>query len=162
MRTILNYQEAVVCRGLSAQVGELTLFYRSFSKQRHTVSLRKLFQQVCGSTMEAGICKPDEIDELVKNGYSVGTEVHYFYQPCVGSDNDAALTVRNCVACYRDYSNRTLSCAQFCDKFESVLPWVYFTVSLVSMICCLGVFVTYCSFPRLRRSGYSSKVFLYR
>ena len=93
--------------------------------------------------------------------YSIGTEVEYFYQPCVFSDEEASDTARSCRHCFTN-SNRTLSCAQFCDKFGTVLPYVYFSVSLLSALCCLGVFVTYFSFPRLRRSGYSSKVFLYR
>lgn len=110
--------------------------------------------------MATGVCSQEDLSNLTT--YSIGTDVRYFYQPCVGSDEEATLTVRNCKDCYGNYSNQSLACFQFCDKFESVLPLVYFSLSLVSAICCLGVFATYFTFPRLRRSGYSSKVFLYR
>lgn len=106
-----------------------------------------------------GVCEPDSIDNLTV--FTIG-KVGYFYQPCVGNDNDAAKNVRNCHNCYLNYSNRTVGCFQFCENFETVLPPIYFSLSCLSALCCLGVFVTYFSLPRLRRSGYSSKVFLYR
>ena len=112
--------------------------------------------------MAVGICRPDTIDNLTNKSFSVGTKVGYFYQPCVGSDDEVAEMVGNCYKCYEKYSNETLSCTQFCDKFPAVLPPIYFGVSFLSAICCLGVVATYFCFPRLRRSGYSSKVFLYR
>ena len=109
--------------------------------------------------MAGGICGLDNMDNLTT--YSIGTEVRYFYQPCVVSDEEVINIARNCRHCFTN-SNKTLSCAQFCDKFEAILPPIYLSVSLLSAICCLGVFVTYFTFPRLQRSGYSSKVFLYR
>ena len=111
--------------------------------------------------MSAGVCAPDNVSDLPVPTYPIG-KTHYFYQPCVGSRDEAAQTVKNCWNCYTNYSNQTLACFQFCDKFEAILPPVYFSLSVISALCCLGVFATYFTFPRLRRSGYSSKVFLYR
>ena len=94
------------------------------------------------------------------NTYVVN-KTHYFYQPCVtliGSSERYNL-VKDCLTCNR---SEALRCSQFCDKFESVLPPIYGSISGLSALCCLGVFLTYFALPRLRRSGYSSKVFLYR
>lgn len=54
------------------------------------------------------------------------------------------------------------SCRQFCRDFKDVLPFTYMSFSFVSALCCLIVFGTYFAMPRLRRTGYSSKVFLNR
>lgn len=53
-------------------------------------------------------------------------------------------------------------CTQFCSTFDAVLPYTYLGVSVVSAICCMLVFLTYLCMPRLRQTGYSSKVFLNR
>lgn len=84
----------------------------------------------------------------------------YIYRSCV-EESDAVELVVECIGRIKN-AQHELQCAQFCDKFPGVLPWVYFGISCLSLLCCLGVFVTYFSFPRLRHSGYSSKVFLYR
>ena len=82
----------------------------------------------------AGICGLDNMDNLTT--YSIGTEVRYFYQPCVFSDKEASDTATNCRLCFTN-SSRTLSCAQFCDKFEVILPYVYFSVSVLSALIVL-------------------------
>ena len=87
--------------------------------------------------------------------------VTYFYQSCMGRDADAVGLVADCIRRIQTPENEP-QCAQFCEDFQRLLPRVYAAISCVSLICCLGVFVTYFSFPRLRQSGYSSKVFLYR
>ena len=53
------------------------------------------------------------------------------------------------------------NCSQFCREF-SALPYIYQGVSVVSAVCCCLVFLTYWCLPRLRQTGYSSKVFLNR
>ena len=85
----------------------------------------------------------------------------YFYQSCV-EERDAIGLVVECIRRIGENAPHEPQCAQFCDDFPRVLPWIYLGISCLSLICCLGVFVTYFSFPRLRQSGYSSKVFLYR
>ena len=51
---------------------------------------------------------------------------------------------------------------QFCTTFGDVLPYTYLGISVVSAVCCLLVFLTYFCMPRLRQTGYSSKIFLNR
>lgn len=88
---------------------------------------------------------------------------HYFYQPCVTDLGERYNHIYECLACNRNGNqSETLRCSQFCDRFESVLPPIYGGISGLSALCCVGVFLTYFGLPRLRRSGYSSKVFLYR
>ena len=106
---------------------------------------------------QRNICKYDEFG--VNTISYVVKEYRYFYQPCVGK-GDLIARVRECLVCNR-VSNQS-RCFQFCDTFESVLPPIYGGISSLSALCCMGVFLTYLGLPRLRRSGYSSKVFLYR
>lgn len=96
----------------------------------------------------------------VSNSTYIVRNTTYFHQSCV-EERDAVGLVAECIRRIQSAPNEP-QCAQFCDEFPRVLPWVYFGISCLSLICCLGVFVTYFSFPRLRQSGYSSKVFLYR
>ena len=84
----------------------------------------------------------------------------FFYHSCF-SDQNVIYRVADCVTRIETEQNEP-QCAQFCEEFSQVLPSVYFAISFLSLLCCLGVFATYFSFPRLRQSGYSSKVFLYR
>lgn len=53
-------------------------------------------------------------------------------------------------------------CSLFCDEFPCVIPFVYFGCSILSALCCCLVLTTYFCMPRLRQTGYSSKVFLNR
>ena len=92
--------------------------------------------------------------------YLIGNTT-YFYKPCVDSRNVSSVNVHACYQC-RGLSNRTVQCAQFCEEFRTILPYVYLVVSCLSALCSLGVFGTYLVLPRLRKTGYSSKVFLYR
>ena len=87
--------------------------------------------------------------------------VSYFHQPCVSSNNQSYQNILHCKG-IENASNYSMQCSQFCDCFREYVPHVYSSVSAVSALCCLGVFLTYTIFPRLRRSGYSSKIFLYR
>ena len=105
-------------------------------------------------------CNWSDIDYL--KTYVV-QNVYYFYQPCVTDLGERYNHINECLVCNRNLSNQpeTLRCSQFCDKFESVLPPIYGSISALSVLCCVGVFLTYFGLPRLRRSGYSSKVFLY-
>ena len=90
-------------------------------------------------------------------------ETRYFYQPCVNNlsaeyvEGELLDLVRECLDC-----NNHSRCFQFCDGFERILPPIYGSISCLSALCCFGVFLTYFGLPRLRISGYSSKVFLYR
>ena len=85
----------------------------------------------------------------------------YFHQPCVSSTRQSYLNIKSCKAIERNH-NFSVQCSQFCGCFREYLPHVYASVSAISALCCLGVFLTYVIFPRLRRAGYSSKIFLYR
>ena len=71
--------------------------------------------------------------------------------PCVSSYKCAELITRNCT-----------TDVQFCDDFKRILPYIYMAFSCFSALCCVVVFITYFGLPRLRRTGYSSKVFLNR
>ena len=94
-------------------------------------------------------------------------ETCYFYQPCVNNltaefaEGELLDRVRECLD-YNNYSRNHSRCFQFCDGFERILPPIYGSISCLSALCCFGVFLTYFGLPRLRISGYSSKVFLYR
>ena len=92
--------------------------------------------------------------------YNIGN-TKYFYLPCVSNRNESYQLIKHCFNC-NSSTNSTLLCAQFCDKFEEILPLIYLYFSCLSAVCCLGVFATYLLLPRLRQSGYSSKVFLHR
>lgn len=61
-----------------------------------------------------------------------------------------------------DDINSSVRCSQFCEDFPSKIPYVYLGFSVLSAVCCILVFLTYFCMPRLRQSGYSSKVFLNR
>ena len=90
-------------------------------------------------------------------------ETRYFYQPCVEHsfvEGELLDRVRECQDCV-NVSNHS-RCFQFCKDFEQILPPLYGSISGLSALCCFGVFLTYFGLPRLRMSGYSSKVFLYR
>lgn len=54
------------------------------------------------------------------------------------------------------------NCSRFCASFRNSVPYVYLSFSVLSAVCCFGVFGTYTLIPRLRRGGYSSRVFVYR
>ena len=93
-------------------------------------------------------------------GYKIDSTL-YVHQPCVLSSNQSYNNIKSCHSCER-LTNRSVRCAQFCERFGQVLPPVYASISSLSALCCLGVVLTYIIFPRLRQTGYSSKVFLYR
>ena len=67
------------------------------------------------------------------------------------------------IPCLSLSSSRNMSCPSegpyFCEGFKQV-PLVYFSISIVSFLCCCLVFITILLFKRLR--GYSSRVFLLR
>lgn len=67
------------------------------------------------------------------------------------------------IPCQSLSSSRNMSCPSegpyFCEGFQWV-PLVYFSISIVSFLCCCLVFITILLFKRLR--GYSSRVFLLR
>ena len=89
----------------------------------------------------------------------------YFYQSCSWSSSEVVELMIKCLRRVELYSNTgadVAQCAPFCRSFRDVLPHIYGTVSCLSLLCCLGVFMTYYIFPRLQQSGYSSKVFLRR
>lgn len=90
----------------------------------------------------------------------------YFYQGCVWKRSDAVSLMIEClhrIELLDTSANVTVpQCAQFCGSFRDALPAIYGAFSCLSLLCCLGVFITYFVFPRLQQSGYSSKVFLYR
>ena len=118
------------------------------------------FRNVIGIMASNRSCYWSDIE--YPNTYVV-QKTRYFYQPCVADSNTRYNRVVECLACSRNANQpEALRCSQFCDKFESVLPPIYGSISGLSALCCVGVFLTYFSLPRLRQSGYSSKVFLYR
>ena len=90
---------------------------------------------------------------------------------CSGSFNNvSSLMIPDCVSNYNKAVNLSSccnstwgadNCSQFCNKFRH-LPQLYLGVSVLSALCCLLVFLTYLCLPRLRQTGYSSKVFLNR
>ena len=87
----------------------------------------------------------------------------YFYQDCSWNVSDVVETMIECLN--RTNSNNIVDvaqCAQFCRSFPHALPHIYGAFSCLSLLCCLGVFITYYIFPRMQQSGYSSRVFLYR
>lgn len=104
--------------------------------------------------MDHRICKAGSNNTFMLDNHT------YFYQPCVGNSSTAVGYMVDCIN--RIESTNETQCAQFCETFPRVLPATYVGISCLSALCCLGVFATYFSFPRLRQSGYSSKVFLYR
>lgn len=90
----------------------------------------------------------------------------YFYQDCVWTLREAVRSMIEClhrIELLKTRPNVTVpQCAQFCVSFSDALPAIYGAFSCLSLLCCLGVFITYFIFPRLRQSGYSSKVFIRR
>ncbi len=91
---------------------------------------------------------------------------HYVYQGCCWKRSDVVQAMIRCLHRVELVNSNTSAnvtqCAQFCGSFPHILPHVYGAFSCVSLLCCLGVFITYYTFPRLQQSGYSSKVFLRR
>ena len=99
--------------------------------------------------------------ELEKdNNYTIKDQT-FFYQSCVSDYKTAAEVVNNCTI-LKNTSGDSDQCVQFCNRFPEYIPNIYLGVSCLSAFCCMWVFVTYFALPRLRQSGYSSKVFLYR
>ena len=107
--------------------------------------------------MEGDVCSRDF--NVSDKTYTV-RNITFFYDSCF-SDRDVIERVADCVVRIETLENEP-QCAQFCYEFSTVLPPIYVAISCLSLVCCLGVFATYFSFPRLRQSGYSSRVFLYR
>lgn len=81
-------------------------------------------------------------------------------EPACIWNHTAAIEVAREVA--KNCSREVDYCTQFCHSFRDVLPFTYLGISLVSAVCCVLVFFTYLCMPRLRQTGYSSKVFLNR
>ncbi len=80
---------------------------------------------------------------------------------CVDNYTDA-VNLSNCCSFVKNCNGvGNCNCSQFCKEFTS-LPFIYLGVSVVSALCCSLVFLTYLCLPRLRQTGYSSKVFLNR
>ena len=73
------------------------------------------------------------------------------------------MALYNSNSCLSLSSSRNMSCPSegpyFCEGFKQV-PLVYFSISIVSFLCCCLVFITILLFKRLR--GYSSRIFLLR
>ena len=114
--------------------------------------------------MDGPECSPNFTD-IVPNFTLDDTD--YFYQNCSWKRSDAVKAMIDCLNRADQVNSNTSAadiaqCAQFCGSFRDVLPHVYGAFSCVSLLCCLGVFITYYTFPRLQQSGYSSKVFLRR
>ena len=89
----------------------------------------------------------------------------YFYQSCSWRSSEVIESMISCLRRVELYSNTdadVAQCAPFCRSFRDALPHIYGAFSCLSLLCCLGVFMTYYIFPRLQQSGYSSKVFLRR
>jgi len=76
------------------------------------------------------------------------------YFPECQSEEDVQEVLDNCL----DQKN----CSRFCAGFKNSVPNVYLSFSVLSALCCFGVLGTYSLIPRLRRGGYSSRVFVYR
>jgi hypothetical protein len=109
------------------------------------------------TAMDGTECCPDVTNVIVDFTLD-GTD--YFYQSCSWKRSEVVNTMVDCL--HRTEQDNSTQCAQFCGSFRDILPHVYGTFSCVSLLCCLGVFITYYTFPRLQQSGYSSKVFLRR
>ena len=86
----------------------------------------------------------------------------YFYHTCTWSIDCVVNLTSDCLNRTVSASSSEIQCAPFCVTFRDALPAIYGVVSCLSLLSCLGVFTTYYVFPRLRQSGYSSKVFLFR
>ena len=114
-------------------------------------------------TME---CSADAMDDNMTRNDFMLDKTDYFYQGCSWSRSDVIKTMIDCLnrsdQLNSNPGENITQCAQFCRSFRDTLPHVYGAFSCVSLLCCLGVFVTYYTFPRLQQSGYSSKVFIRR
>lgn len=88
----------------------------------------------------------------------------YFYQDCSWNVSNVVDKMIDCLNLVDNCGNNVdvAQCAQFCRLFPRALPHIYGAFSCLSLLCCLGVFITYYIFPRMQQSGYSSRVFLYR
>lgn len=72
-----------------------------------------------------------------------------------------SLYINNAVSCLNESQGISNASGEqlFCKEFK-IVSWIYFSISLLSLTCCVIVFVTYWLFPRLK--GYSSNIFLIR
>lgn len=112
--------------------------------------------------MDDSQCYP-EVTGIVPENFTLDN-TSYFYQDCSWRSSDVVDSMIRCLRRVEllNTSADVAQCAQFCGSFRDALPSIYGAFSCLSLLCCLGVFLTYYIFPRLRQSGYSSKVFLRR